>query len=70
MIKHQDTLRTGVKIAKDVVNVASTIAAINNMISPETHAKVKNVTKVVSDTVDSYEPKKKGKGWYDYDTLQ
>ena len=73
LIKHKDAIATGVKIAKDAANLASTIALLTGSITPDTHKTVTGVTNAISSTVDKYKtkPKKKvGSGaWIDAEQL-
>ena len=71
LIKHQDSIRTGFKVAKDVADLASTIGLITGAISPDTHKKVTAVTSTIDKTVNRYGKKEKPKkgGWVDYTLL-
>ena len=69
IIKHKDSIATGIKIAKDAANLASTIAVLTGSITPETHEKVTGITSAISKTADKYKTKKKGSGWVDAEEL-
>lgn len=74
VIKHQKEFKTGIKIGKGLADVTATIAAMTNMIKPETRDKVHGVTSAVDKAASKFgkqkEPEKKKGGWVDYETLQ
>ena len=72
LIKHQDTIRKGVRVGKDIADLTSLIGNISGLVSDDTHKKVTAVTSAVDSTVSRYGTKKaakKGGAWYDYDLL-
>ena len=73
LIKHQDSIRTGIKVAKDVADLSALLGSITGVISPETHDSVQKVTSAVQRTASRYgkqdKEKKEGSGWIDYDPL-
>lgn len=71
IIKHQDSIRTGVKVTKDIVDLGSLIANLTGLTSDDTHKRVQAVTGALDKTVSRYgkKPPKKGGSWYDYDSL-
>ena len=72
LIKHQDSIRTGVKIAKDVVDLGALIGNITGLTSDDNLKKTRAVTSAVEGVSQRYgkKPKeKKGGAWYDYDNL-
>ncbi len=72
LIKHQDSIRTGVKIAKDVVDLGALIGNITGITSDDTLKKTRAVTSAVEGASKRYATKpkpKKGEGWHDFDTL-
>ena len=71
LIKHKDAIITGVKFAKNAADLASSIAAMTGVITPETHKKVTAVTSAISGAADKYKtkPKKTGGNWIDAEEL-
>jgi len=71
LIKHQDEIKTGIKVGKTVADLASTIGLITGAIKPETHDKVKKVTGAVEKAVNRFgkQPEKKKGGWVDYENF-
>ncbi len=72
LIKHQDSIRTGIKVAKDVADFSTLLGSITGVISPDTHASINKVTAAVERTSNRYgkkPDKKPGSGWIDYDPL-
>ena len=71
IIKHKDDIATGIKVAKDAAQLASTIAVLTGHITPETHKTVTGVTDAISGAADKYKtkPKKKGGDWIDAEHL-
>lgn len=72
LIKHQASIRTGIKVAKDVADLTSLLGSITGVISPETHDSVQKVTAAVERTANRYgkkTEKKTASGWVDYDPL-
>ena len=71
IIKHKDEIATGIKIAKDATQLASTIAVLTGAMDPSTHKTVTGVTNAISSAADKYKtkPKKKGGDWIDAEHL-
>jgi len=73
LIKHQETIRKGIKVGKDIADLSSLIGNITGLVSDDTHKKVTTVTSAVEGTVSRYGKQKsgakKGGAWYDYDNL-
>ena len=61
VIKHRNEIATGLRIAKDATQLASTIGVLTGLITPETHKTVTGVTDAISGTMDKYKTKPKVK---------
>jgi len=61
VIKHRNEISTGLRIAKDATQLASTIGVLTGLIKPETHKTVTGVTNAISGTFDKYKTKPKAK---------
>ena len=59
LIKHKDAIITGVKVAKNAADLASSIALITGAITKDTHEKVTGVTGAVATAADKYKTKPK-----------
>ena len=52
VVKHQDTIKTGIKVGKTITDIANTIGLITGAIGQDTHDKVKKVTGAIDKAAD------------------